>query len=255
MKDRTGERYGNLVVLSFDRTDWVVSKTGKEYTRIYFLCKCDCGNEVSVVTNSLTSGNTKSCGCLRNKLNSSRADDLTGSTFTRLTAIRRLEGLGSWWECLCECGKLKAIQAGKLKNGSVRSCGCLQKEHASATSNKIAKEYRKSLGLDPDIPLTPEREIQRNIFRPLAKEIYKRDSHTCVLCNKSKCMLNAHHIKPWAINPEYRFDKANLITLCVDCHFAVHDGNYNEPPNEAISILLQGYTKVIEDYDAEEVVC
>ena len=27
-------------------------------------CKCECGNEKDVIQSALTSGNTKSCGCL-----------------------------------------------------------------------------------------------------------------------------------------------------------------------------------------------
>ena len=33
--------------------------------RIYWICKCDCGNEIKVTSSSLLSGNTQSCGCLR----------------------------------------------------------------------------------------------------------------------------------------------------------------------------------------------
>jgi hypothetical protein len=29
-----------------------------------WLCRCDCGNEIGVITSYLTSGDTKSCGCL-----------------------------------------------------------------------------------------------------------------------------------------------------------------------------------------------
>ena len=41
----------------------------------YWLCKCDCGNEelISVRGNSLTFGNTKSCGCLQ-KENTSKGN-------------------------------------------------------------------------------------------------------------------------------------------------------------------------------------
>ena len=47
-----GDRFGRLVV---------VGATGKSRT-----CRCDCGGEVTVArTSTLTSGNTRSCGCLR----------------------------------------------------------------------------------------------------------------------------------------------------------------------------------------------
>ena len=32
---------------------------------VYYLCLCECGNKVSVRMNGLTSGHTKSCGCLK----------------------------------------------------------------------------------------------------------------------------------------------------------------------------------------------
>ena len=56
-KDLTGKRFGKLIVLKENekRTD-----SGK----ITWLCKCDCGTIVSIPTNSLTSGNTSSCGCI-----------------------------------------------------------------------------------------------------------------------------------------------------------------------------------------------
>ena len=34
-------------------------------TKIYWLCECDCGNTCIVEGNSLRTGNTKSCGCVK----------------------------------------------------------------------------------------------------------------------------------------------------------------------------------------------
>lgn len=36
-------------------------------------------------------------------------------------------------------------------------------------------------------------------------------------------------------------------------HEAVHKGNFNAPPDEITSILLMGYTKVIDSYQDEVV--
>lgn len=55
LADLTGQKFGRLTVLERSEN----SKTGKAK----WLCKCDCGNEVSVMSTSLISGRTKSCGC------------------------------------------------------------------------------------------------------------------------------------------------------------------------------------------------
>ena len=40
--------------------------------KVKWICQCDCGNFCKVVSNKLTSGYTKSCGCLRVKHGHSR---------------------------------------------------------------------------------------------------------------------------------------------------------------------------------------
>jgi hypothetical protein len=55
-KDLTGRKFGRLTVVSYaGRSD---------DGRIMWLCKCSCGNTKTVMTQSLTSGDTRSCGCL-----------------------------------------------------------------------------------------------------------------------------------------------------------------------------------------------
>lgn len=60
MKDETGNKYGNLAVISYSH-----SKDKK----VFWRCVCDCGNEKIVSGRSLRNGSTKSCGCYRRKLN------------------------------------------------------------------------------------------------------------------------------------------------------------------------------------------
>lgn len=56
IKDITNQRFGKLVALyCYPR------KNGKH---TIWHCKCDCGNECDIDLASLTSGDTKSCGCL-----------------------------------------------------------------------------------------------------------------------------------------------------------------------------------------------
>lgn len=62
--------------------------------------------------------------------------DLTGQVFGRLTVVRREES-GARWICLCSCGnESKPIQAADLTRGKVTSCGCYQRERASARFKK-----------------------------------------------------------------------------------------------------------------------
>ena len=56
--------------------------------------------------------------------------DLTGKKFGRLTVIRRaFTGRpGTFWECLCDCGKTKIANGLLLRDGKTKSCGCLKEE-------------------------------------------------------------------------------------------------------------------------------
>lgn len=68
--------------------------------------------------------------------------DLTGQTFTRLTALSshvRTSTTGkrrTIWLCQCSCGNTHNVCASDLKSGAVKSCGCLHDESAK-TANLI----------------------------------------------------------------------------------------------------------------------
>lgn len=55
----TGQRFGKLVAIR--PTD------ERRNARIYWECRCDCGNPTKVRADNLVSSNIKSCGCLRGK--------------------------------------------------------------------------------------------------------------------------------------------------------------------------------------------
>lgn len=80
IKDITDKRFGSLTVLNLD-----YKKKSKWGSRTYWLCKCDCGNEKSVRKDHLTSGGTKSCGCLeKQNLENMKFKPTHGQTQTRL---------------------------------------------------------------------------------------------------------------------------------------------------------------------------
>ena len=69
-KDLTGQRFYRLVVIreiKQTETEIILSRG-----HAHWLCKCDCGNEVIVRSDRLTTSGTKSCGCLITELASER---------------------------------------------------------------------------------------------------------------------------------------------------------------------------------------
>ena len=58
--------------------------------------------------------------------------DLTGKRFNKLTVLKRVptDNGVTRWECACDCGNTTIVRGSNLKNGSVKSCGCLlHKKH------------------------------------------------------------------------------------------------------------------------------
>lgn len=57
--------------------------------------------------------------------------NLVGLKFNRLTPLERVfrQGKsGTFWRCACECGNESVVNAGALKTGRTKSCGCLDSE-------------------------------------------------------------------------------------------------------------------------------
>lgn len=58
-------------------------------------------------------------------------------------------------------------------------------------------------------------------YKNWKQNVLKRDKYVCQNCG-SKNNLVAHHINPFAIYKEERFDVNNGVTLCQKCHREVH---------------------------------
>lgn len=67
----------------------------------------------------------------------SKPIDLTNQVFERWTVISRAPSNKrgeTMWNCRCKCGKEKIVNGYSLRNGTSKSCGCLQKEIVSNNS-------------------------------------------------------------------------------------------------------------------------
>lgn len=79
MKDITGKKYGRLTAVKIFH---------KNSQGNYWLCRCDCGNYKKVRIGHLTTGGTKSCGCLKvenlKKIGGSNKKEFGESSFNKL---------------------------------------------------------------------------------------------------------------------------------------------------------------------------
>ena len=78
LRDLTGQQLGMLQVIERAKND----KKGNAMWR----CRCDCGKEKVIMSYSLVSGKTKSCGCIQKEFTSKRSKT-HGKTRTRIYRI------------------------------------------------------------------------------------------------------------------------------------------------------------------------
>ena len=112
MKDLVGFRSGRLLVVAFHH---------KENNANYWLCKCDCGNEVIKRTVDLRSKRAvRSCGCLRNEKSGERLHEMYAGKVARnrkdiagtyigtvyVVSYAYTKNNRAYWNCKCQlCGK------------------------------------------------------------------------------------------------------------------------------------------------------
>jgi len=128
--DLTGKQFERWTVLYRTKTD--------DYDNIYWMCKCNCGTQREVSGKTLINGKSRSCGCLKSEEASKRlkgkpsgsVQDLTGQRFGKWLVLGLAErlyteyGLRIMWNCKCDCGTERSVDAATLKGKDSQSCGC-----------------------------------------------------------------------------------------------------------------------------------
>ena len=154
-KDLRGQRFGKLTVLEPFPT--------QKGERTKWLCRCDCGTIKPILTSSLVTGNTRTCGCSKAEAAKKAADknrgrpspkviDLTGKRFGRLVVLKRSGQRAPnnqlMWECRCDCGNIVVKRGDALRSGQTLSCGCLAHEaHLKAGVNLQRHRVSKVIDL------------------------------------------------------------------------------------------------------------
>lgn len=130
----------NLLGRQFGRLK-VIDRVIDENDHVMWKCQCDCSNEIIVRPDSLTSGHTKSCGCLQKEIVSQNNKiNLIGQKFGKLIVVaespRRQNDGGFYWYCDCDCGtKHHEVSGHHLRLGNIQSCGCIRSRGEEKIAN------------------------------------------------------------------------------------------------------------------------
>lgn len=123
-KIKIGERFGRLTILK------LLPKPDTRKRRVRALC--DCGATLIVECGNLRTGNTKSCGCLKQYGNARLNPKINvGARFGRLiiTAVGESCQMRQV-SVLCDCETRTTVLANHLLSEATRSCGCFSAEMA-----------------------------------------------------------------------------------------------------------------------------
>ena len=124
---KPGMFFGHWKVIKFDHTN--------EHRIKYFLCECEvCGNKRPVRATALINGTSTACS-------KSCSSSIIGQKFGRWTVLKEDKSRPRYVICRCECGTIKSVFSGSLRQGMTLSCGCLKSENAKNRFQKMAKEH------------------------------------------------------------------------------------------------------------------
>ena len=217
LKDLTGKRFGRLLVIERTKTPEHIKGN-----RVYWLCRCNCGNEKIISGLNLRNGHTLSCGCYKKEKARATAENLIGKRFGKVVVIKRDKTReGVYWICKCDCGNEKSIPAVTLKTGKCISCGCYRFEANAlpkyeAAKNRLIEEY---------INKSKEKNI---VFELTREEFFKLTEQDCFYCGVEPYKIKRCHSThgDYIYNGIDRIDSSkgyvlgNVVPCCHTCNFA-----------------------------------
>ena len=202
--DLTGQKFNKLYVLK---------KADNKKSRIFWLCRCDCGNTRTLPGNHLKNGHTKSCGCLRpNKSIKKTCKNCRTLFLIKENRLKENKGRGTFCcdNCYKQYQKTSGYRDGErnpaFKSGFYTKRARQEKKwkQNQGKHNKACRDYKGEF-------------------------IKKNDYAFCEVCksniNKAK-RFEVHHIYYASRFPKHKelHNFKNLVHLCRECHDGFHGG-------------------------------
>lgn len=171
--DITGRKYGRLTAIREIGID--------THHNTIWLCKCECGNEISVSSRNLRHGKVKSCGCLKAELILPHGEASFNHLFGRM--LDDAKGRGNKWELTR--GQLRA-----LTKQPCHYCGTEPMQCMRTANSTGAYIYN---GLD---------RVDNNLGYTIDNVVA-----CCGHCNKAKNTMTIKEFKLWVSNVYEHFAK------------------------------------------------
>lgn len=224
IEDITGRKVGRLTVLRF-----ACKRNGKPY----WVCRCACGVEKTVMGQSLRQQSVKSCGCLQYAERSGKVK--TGRRFGRLTVVARA-AKKNFWLCRCDCGNECSVKNTALTSEHTQSCGCFWLEQVTAAATIHGQAYT------PEYTAMKARErLERkrclDVEWTVAMDVALRELQTaCVIC-ESTDRLSVDHVLP--LSKGYGLRPGNAVILCGSCNSSKFNKSLDDIPAAKSQRILE----------------
>ena len=175
-KDLTGKQFGRLIAMS--PTD------GRSIGGcVFWKCLCSCGTSVNVISSSLITGNTQSCGCLQKETTRKlRLQDVSGIAINGIQVLRMSTkkakiSRAAYCFAICPiCKKEWEVQVTSLKRLHSTQCrNCTLKQRESKTATTLLNKLENIL----DLKIEREHKLENRYFDgyiPELKTLIESDS-------------------------------------------------------------------------------
>lgn len=224
IKDLTGERFGRLLVIKL---------IGRNKKRIYiWLCKCDCGNIKEVPMAYLTSGHTKSCGCLKKNWfeerplykgiikNNIPLYDTYAYQIDWCEEVRRDPIDNDLLQVKCFYSDCRKWHTPKLTDVK-RRIMALNDNITGEQHFYCSDECKKLCPIFWKVNYQAGHPKSQDNYRPYQKEwsdmVLEAANYKCEICGSNENLI-AHHIKPVKTHPHLQADVDNGVCLCRECN-------------------------------------
>ena len=197
VKDLTGQRFGRLTVIKRVKNN--------KYGKAMWLCQCECGNTKEIYSYSLTSGKSKSCGCLHKELVTKQVkQQWQNEEFRQMHSEKAKE---QW-------------QKEEFREMHIKMSYEMwqDEEYRNRMSGENSNLYNPNL-------TDEEREQGRNIdgYSEWVYKVKEKANFTCDCCGDNRGgNLVSHHLDGYNWCKEKRVDITNGVCLCKHCHKLFH---------------------------------